>query len=231
MKRKMLEFGMAVVLLFCAYLVSREGAAAITANTSVVKKDNVIVLDAGHGGSDPGKIGINNAKEKEINLQITNKLKDLLEANDYTVVMTRKTDAGLYQDSDSNKKIADMKKRCEIIQEVDPIITVSIHQNSYEQESVHGPQIFYFSHSDQAKVLAESIQEALNTGLKVDKPRVAKANDNYYLLKKTSCPTVIVECGFLSNQAEANKLIDDAYQDELVTHIFKGVEDYIKQLK
>ncbi|HIT89658.1 MAG TPA: N-acetylmuramoyl-L-alanine amidase, partial [Candidatus Merdenecus merdavium] len=113
MKRKMLEFGMAVVLLFCAYLVSREGAAAITANTSVVKKDNVIVLDAGHGGSDPGKIGINNAKEKEINLQITNKLKDLLEANDYTVVMTRKTDAGLYQDSDSNKKIADMKKRCE----------------------------------------------------------------------------------------------------------------------
>jgi N-acetylmuramoyl-L-alanine amidase len=237
MKKKMLEFGMAVVLLFCAFLISRKGA-AVTVNSTKVKtetnkemgketiEEKKIVIDAGHGGSDPGKVGINGAKEKDINLQIAQKLKKALEDRGYKIIMTRESDAGLYSSGASNKKVEDMQKRVQMIAETNPLLTISIHQNSYGEESVHGPQIFYFSHSDKAKDLAEILQEALNTGMTVDRPRVAKANDNYYLLKKTSCPTVIVECGFLSNRAEADKLIKEEYQEQLVENIVKGVDTY-----
>ena len=102
--------------------------------------NRVIVVDAGHGGVDPGKVGVNNVLEKDINLRIAGLLKEKLEAEGFTVVMTRDSDAGLYNEGDSNKKISDMKKRCEIISESECLLTVSIHQNSYHEESVSGPQ-------------------------------------------------------------------------------------------
>lgn len=186
-----------------------------------------IVIDAGHGGFDPGKVGVNNALEKEINLAIAVKLKTLLEQNDVQVIMTRETDEGLYQESDSNKKNADLKKRVEIINSSDAVIAVSIHQNSFPQESSKGAQVFYHSKSQEGKILSEIIQEQIKESIGDGNHRVAKSNESYYMLKKTEIPLVIVECGFLSNWKEAELLVDDTYQAKMAWAIHLGIMNYI----
>ncbi len=168
--------------------------------TSAIPEEAVVIgIDAGHGGVDTGKVGINNALEKDLNLEIANKVKEALEAQGITVIMSRENDDGLYTAGDSNKKQADLQRRCDIFKEAGCELVVSIHQNSYHEESVTGPQVFYYTTSVNGKLLAESIQEQLIAELKPEKERVAKGNDSYFLLRKVPCPIVIVECGFLSN--------------------------------
>lgn len=192
-----------------------------------------VIIDPGHGGVDPGKIGINNVPEKEINLAIGLKLKEQLEDSGYHVIMTRSSDVGLYTDSDSNKKRADMNSRCGLINteytKDSRVINVSIHQNSYPAESVKGPQVFYYSKSENGKTLAKILQSVINEQMEVERPRTEKANDNYYMLVHTDCPSVIVECGFLSNREEAEKLSSDDYQRKMVEAIVKGIEEYHKE--
>lgn len=184
-------------------------------------------LQSAHGGNDPGKIGINGAKEKEVNLLIAEKLKKYLEANDVKVVMTRESDEGLYDEGASNKKVQDMKRRIQIIDEAAPRVTVSIHQNSYPEEYVHGAQVFFYAGSREGQELAECVQRQLVNQADPENRRQVKANDSYYLLKKTSVPIVIVECGFLSNSEEAQKLCSDEYQEELAWAIHMGVLQYL----
>ncbi len=176
-----------------------------------------------HGGDDPGKIGINKAKEKDINLIIAKELKTLLEKEGIKIVMTRTDDAGLYQKSSNNKKVEDMRKRCEIITKAEPVFTVSIHQNSYPEESVKGAQVFYYGQSKEGKKLAETLQQALIDQLDPKNHRQAKANESYFLLKKTPSPTVIVECGFLSNSEEAALLITEEYQKKVAEAVKIGI--------
>lgn len=190
----------------------------------------VVYIDAGHGGIDPGKVGINNALEKDVNLSIVMKLQKFLEAADVEVVLTRDTDKGLYAENDSNKKVQDMKNRVKRIAECAPALVVSVHQNSYHEESVHGAQVFYYESSADGKRAAEILQDQLVRTLDPDNHRVAKANDSYYLLKKTSAPIVIAECGFLSNSAEAAKLIDDTYQERVAWAIHLGILRYLNSL-
>lgn len=189
-----------------------------------------VVIDAGHGGNDPGKIGINGAQEKDINLLVAEKLKKYLEANDVRVVMTRESDEGLYDAGASNKKVQDMKRRIAIIEETAPQITVSIHQNSYPEEYVHGAQVFFYTGSREGQELAESVQRQLVEKVDPENRRQVKANDSYYLLKKTGVPIIIVECGFLSNSREAEKLCTDEYQEELAWAIHMGVLQYLNSL-
>lgn len=111
----------------------------------------------------------------------------------------------------------------------DPVLTVSIHQNSYPEEYVHGAQVFYYTGSMGGETLASGIQDQLVRGLDPENHRKVKANDSYYLLKKTKGTIVIVECGFLSNQAEAEKLCDEEYQDRIAWLIHKGILRYLKQ--
>lgn len=191
------------------------------------KKKICVVIDAGHGGADPGKVGINGALEKDINLEIAEKLKMFLEQEDIEVVLTRDSDMGLYDENATNKKVQDMKRRVEIIEASNPILTVSIHQNSYHEEYVHGAQTFYYANSEQSKILAEKIQLLLIDKIDDDNTRMAKSNDSYYLLKKTSTPIVIVECGFLSNSEEAQKLESDTYQEKMAWAIHLGILQYI----
>ena len=204
-----------------------------TSSGDIVEKEDKenekvrIVIDAGHGGKDPGKVGINDALEKDINLQISLKLKQFLEEEDVEVILTREEDTGLYDENASNKKVQDMKRRVELIEETAPLMTISIHQNSYHEESVHGAQVFYYTGSEKGKELAEIIQQSLLNGTDPNNKRSAKANDSYYLLKKTSSPIVIVECGFLSNSEEAQKLAADYYQEKLAWAIHMGVLQYI----
>lgn len=190
-----------------------------------------VVIDAGHGGADPGKVGINGALEKDINLEIAEKLKMFLEQEDIEVILTRDSDMGLYDENATNKKVQDMKRRVEIIETNRPVLTVSIHQNSYHEEYVHGAQTFYYATSEQSKILAEKIQLLLLDEIDDDNTRLAKSNDSYYLLKKTSTPIVIVECGFLSNSEEAEKLESDEYQEKLAWAIHLGIMQYINSQK
>ena len=189
----------------------------------------VVVLDAGHGGLDPGKVGVDGTLEKDINLSIVSKLKDLLEAADVTVILTRTEDKGLYQDNDANKKRADMNARCQLIEASDPDLAVSIHQNSYHEESVKGAQVFYYEKSQEGMRLAQILQQGFDRVLGEENTRQAKANDQYYLLLHTSCPVVIVECGFLSNWEETIKLSDEGYQERLAWAIHLGILQYLNE--
>lgn len=188
-----------------------------------------IVLDAGHGGFDPGMTGASGITEKELNLVYAKKLETLLTEAGYRVVQTRTTQEGLYDENETHKKAQDMQRRCAVIEQEKPLITVSIHQNSYPQDaSVCGPQVFYFEQSAEGKRLAECIQDSMNAQLAVERPRVAKGNASYYILKRSASTTVIVECGFLTNAAEEAKLQEEEYQDRMVQAICDGILDYLE---
>ena len=121
-----------------------------------------------------------------------------------------------------------MKRRCSAINESEADLAVSIHQNSYTQESICGPQVFYYETSVKGQKLAEILQETLNQNLEIARPRAGKANDTYYLLRKTEIPTVIVECGFLSNTEEAEKLMKEVYQEKIAQAICEGVQEFLQ---
>lgn len=221
---------MAIVLLISAAILSRKEAQIMAENSQAgTVNGNCIVIDAGHGGDDPGKIGINGVLEKDINLTIAHKLKELLEAQGYEVIMTRTTGEGLYQPGTKNMKVEDMQKRCGIITKAMPVFTVSIHQNSYPEEYVKGAQVFYYGQSKEGEALAKKIQNSLITHLDPENHRVEKANESYYLLKKTPTPTVIVECGFLSNSEEAELLNTNEYQDKVAWAIMMGILQYLNE--
>lgn len=221
---------MAVFLLGMVYVVSAQaGKMAAGVSVTAGREKPVVVLDAGHGGSDPGKIGVDGSLEKDINLKIAEKVKAYLEASDVTVVLTRDSDNGLYTEKDSKKKMADMNRRCEIINETSPALTVSIHQNSYHQEEISGGQVFYYKNSEKGKKLAEILQKRFDFVLGDKNRRLAKSNDNYFLLLHVKTPIVIVECGFLSNWNEAAMLNSEEYQDRLAWTIHMGIMEYLNQ--
>ena len=210
-----------VLILIGLAALSRNLQQYVSSN-QVTQQEDVIVIDAGHGGFDPGKIGVNQAKEKDINLIIAKKVKEKIEKKNIKVVMTRDKDTTLAEDNDVNKKVQDMKARVQTINKTAPALVVSIHQNSYSDEKVHGAQVFYYSHSEKGKRAAEIIKKAL-TKKDPENTREAKENDTYYLLKRTEVPTIIVECGFLSNYEEAEKLIDENYQEQIADVIVEGI--------
>ena len=234
MEQKTGKLVMVCLLLLSMAVLGRETAEYVNTVNAVntlrgtEKEGNVtVVIDAGHGGDDPGKIGINGALEKDINLRIVQQLKQYLESDGVSVVLTRETEDGLYDSSAFNKKVQDMKRRIEKIEQTDPVLTVSIHQNSYPEEYVHGAQVFYYNGSPGGQQLADLIQRQLVKDLDPENHRQIKPNDSYYLLKKTKGTIVIVECGFLSNAAEAEKLCDETYQDRVAWSIHKGILQYI----
>lgn len=228
MEHRKLELGMALLLLLLSYALSRRaGLMVSTQNVTAAVRPFRVVIDSGHGGNDPGKIGIDGSLEKEINLQIAQKLKTYLEASDVSVVMTREDDRGLYEETDSHKKMTDMRNRCAKISEAEPDIVVSIHQNSYHEEAIFGGQVFYYKDSVKGKRLAELLQKRFDFVLGEKNRRYAKPNGNYYLLLHVRQPIVIVECGFLSNWEEAKKLNSEEYQDRLAWTIHMGIMEYL----
>ncbi len=225
-----IEAVMALILFILIYNLSRQ-AAILTSGTPVApsgqKKRPVVILDSGHGGIDPGKISVDGSLEKDINLRITQLLKQYLEASDVDVIMTREDDRGLYKESDSHKKMADMRARCQLINDTAPDLVVSIHQNSYHEEDISGGQVFYYKNSEKGKQLAEILQRRFDFVLGEKNTRKAKANDSYYLLLHVKQPIVIVECGFLSNWNESALLVSEEYQNRLAWTIHMGIMEYL----
>lgn len=224
MKKKYIEMVMGILLLAGIWILSQKTAVAVSQNGG----NKVIVVDAGHGGFDCGMVGIGGLEEKGINLSIAEKLKSVLEKEGFTVVMTREDDGGLYQAESTNKKVQDMQKRCEIIAKAKPLLTISVHQNSYTDSSVYGPQVFYYHNSVGGEALAKALQEALNRELAIRKPRAAKGNGSYYLLKRSEGVLNIVECGFLTNPRDAELLQQEAYQEKVAKALAHGVLAYLE---
>lgn len=225
-KKRILELGMACLLLTGIFWLSREGARMVA--REINPEDFTVIVDAGHGGNDPGKVGVNQALEKDINLSVAKMVKEYLEKEGVEVVMTRQEDKGLYQEGSQNKKVEDMKNRVLLIHETQPDCAVSIHQNSYPEEEVKGAQAFYYEDSAEGKRLAECIQEQMKARMDPENNREAKGNTSYYLLKKTDCPLTIVECGFLSNPQEAQLLIQEDYQQKVAQAVCEGVMEYLR---
>jgi len=190
-------------------------------------EQSVVVIDAGHGGKDPGKVAVNDALEKDINLAIAKKLESLLLQNDVAVVMTRTEDRDLASETATSRKNEDLRARARLIQESHPVLVVSIHQNSYPEEDVDGAQVFYYAGSEEGKLLGTLLQESLKAEIADGNHRVAKANKDYYLLKQSTAPAVIVECGFLSNEREAALLVTEEYQEKIAFSLLLGIMEYI----
>jgi len=228
-KKKIWEMSMGILLLAGIFWIAREGAKMVPVHTE--KKSFLVVVDPGHGGSDPGKIGVHKEKEKDINLKISLKVRDKMEKENIQVVMTREKDQDLADEDSQNRKIQDLKKRCEIIHQTQPDCVVSIHQNSYPDENIKGAQVFYYEDSQEGKHLGGIMQKNLVEGLDKNNHRQAKGNKSYYLLKKTDATLVIVECGFISNSEESALLSSEKYQEQVAQSIVKGIKEYLETSK
>ena len=208
-----------IIIGVCAGFAVKE-ASAVNPNMPTV------VIDAGHGGIDNGVQGINSkTDEADINLAISRFLKGQFTAAGFNCVMTRTNEAGLYGDTSKGFKMRDMKKRKEIIENNDTDMVISVHQNFCPLPSRRGGTVFFDKDSECGKLLAQNIQRSLNEMQECVSKNEALAGD-YYMLKCTSNPSVIVECGFLSNNDDEALLITAEYQKSIAYAIFKGAISY-----
>ena len=217
---------MTVLLLAAIYLLSRETAKATAARAGAPAD---VVLDAGHGGADPGKVAADGTLEKDINLAIAKKVKEKLEKQGLTVCMTRETDEMVHENGMAEEKRADMRLRCERINTSGARCAVSIHQNSFTDTTASGAQVFYYTASEEGRRFAGLMQDELIRQVDPANRRVSKANDSYYLLRKTTIPLLIVECGFMSNPSEAKQLQDEAVQEKIAGAICAGIQQYLEK--
>ncbi|MGL4789925.1 MAG: N-acetylmuramoyl-L-alanine amidase [Anaerotignaceae bacterium] len=213
-----------LILLVCFLfvMVCHVNGRRLMANADV--QSAVVVIDAGHGGWDPGKTGTTDNNEKDINLTIAKNLQVFLEASGATVIITRNGDEAL-----GNNKREDMKERKDITEGANPDILISIHQNAFPSANAKGAQVFYYNNSKEGKILAELIQTHLKDDLDNTNTRQAKANTDYYILKQINIPTALVECGFLSNLEEEELLNSQEYQMKVAWAIYLGIVDYFNR--
>lgn len=227
---KYIVFGVvALVLTVVCILKIREVSEETISYMPITNK--TIVLDAGHGGIDSG--ASNDDKtiyEKDVNLAITLKLKELIEASGGLVILTRDDDSSLYEESE-NKTIRqkyneNLKNRKKIADDSNADMFVSIHLNYFTESKYSGAQTFYPDGMDDSKVLAKSIQDELKRVVDDSNNRVIKPRNNLYLLKNCKMPSVLIECGFLSNEKEAKLLNDEKYQEKIAWSIYAGIQKY-----
>lgn len=236
-------------LVFCSGFIpgeeqsdnARGSGSEIRASGENAEEPIVIVIDAGHGGMDGGASAADGTMEKEINLQIAMKLKEIAEEYPVDVVMTRESDISLHSDSSvsiKNQKRQDLLKRKEIIDRAQGELAVSIHLNSFkEDESVYGAQVFYprdsikrtegRTYEHDSKEYAENIQKAIEMNISDGRERQIMTKDDFLVFEAPACPMVLVECGFLSNSKEREKLKTPEYQAEMAEAIWQGINEIL----
>lgn len=220
-KRKTIFTSIAIItaaVLICATV-------SFVAKSAYIEPTNglTVVIDAGHGGIDGGVTGVNTqTPEAEINLAVAKSLRHFLLQKGYNVVMTRKNSDGLYGLSSKNKKLEDMQKRKEIIQNAAPDLLVSIHQNYFPRSNQRGAQVFYAPKSELGAEMAASMQQLLNTNLEASKRKAAEGD--YFILQCSEYPSLLVECGFLSNPEDEALLLKAVYQEKIAYTLFCGIE-------
>lgn len=216
---------MFVFLVFNAF----EKVADEAVSAEISEKELIVVIDAGHGGEDSGAVA-NSVLEKDINLEIALKLRDMLKASGIEVKMIRESDVSIYDTASGTireRKVSDLKNRVKIVNNNKKNILVSIHQNKFEQSKYSGAQMFYSTNNDKSQILAENIRKSI-TGLiqPENKRELKKGGSDIYLLNKAAVPAVIVECGFISNEEEAKNLSNEEYQSKIAFAICCGILEY-----
>lgn len=230
-------FGILAVLIISLTVCIRFGknTAVVNANSSITNENFSVIIDAGHGGYDPGAVGIDNITEKNINLDIAKRLQALFKVSGVKVIMTRDCDQGLEDSSAKSAremKVSDMENRLAILKNNPDAIFISIHQNKFPMAQIKGAQVFYNKKSPDSEVLAGKIQQKLIEYVDNNNTRKHKSSgDEYYLLEYSQNRGVIVECGFISNEAEMKNLCSDKYREELALAIFSGVCEYASENK
>ena len=223
------------VFCFSTLLFTNMNKVENTVLTSTLPVSNrIIVLDAGHGKPDEGAEGNNGTTEEKANLSITLKLQKLLEESGATVILTRSDENGIYDQKSTTireMKVSDIKNRVEIGNNSSADILVSIHLNKGDNSSYTGFQTFYKKDDEQGKRLAVDIQGSLKDTIKTENKREAHEISGIYLVDNVEIPTTIVECGFLSNPQEEEKLLTEDYQNQLVWGIYIGIMNYFNEVQ
>lgn len=191
----------------------------------------LIIIDAGHGGQDGGAVAADGTEEQYINLDIALKLNELLRSEGYNTLLTR-TDNNSIHDADAKtvreQKVSDIHNRLKIIEDNPDCIFVSIHQNYYTESKYWGTQVFYSPNNSESSVLAEHIQTSVVSALQPENNRqIKQSGDSIYILYHAQAPAVLVECGFLSNSQETEKLNDNEYRQQMADAICNGIVNYI----
>ncbi len=215
--------GLVLIIFLCS-------AFADNSVVSMPVTDRVIIIDAGHGGLDGGAVSSDGVQEKNINLDIAKRLKVYLEHSGAKVLMTREKDISLHKNDDEsikNKKRSDLNTRREMVNNSDAEIFVSIHLNFFEQSKYKGAQVFYEKLHPESVKLAGCIQSEMKEALDKENKRMpAKIGDDKMLFRNLKIPSVIVECGFLSNPSEAMLLNTPEYRQKVAYSIYMGIMDY-----
>lgn len=202
-------------------------------STGIDSPSNLIVLDAGHGGADGGAVGIGDIYEKDINLAIALKLRDALRFFGFDVIMTRESDISIHDpglDTIRQQKVSDINNRLEIINANPDCIFISIHQNKFEQSKYKGTQVFYSANNPSGQVLAQCIQQSVAVNLQPNNTRQIKAiGADSYIMKNSQVPSVLIECGFISNQSDIDNLTNEDYQKQYCLAVLNGLLDYREQ--
>ena len=218
-----------LIICICSIIIMSVTQVVETSATPATNK--TVILDAGHGAPDYGTQSVSGTTEQELNLLITLKLQEVLEQSGVKVILTRSDDNGIYEvdkDSIRSKKISDTKNRVYIGNNSDADIYVSIHMNYYTDSQYSGWQTFYQSANENSKKLANLIQESLNENIGQNK-RNPMAIKGVYIMDHITIPSVIVECGFLSNKSDEEKLKTDSYQSQLAWGIYIGIQKYFME--
>lgn len=215
-----------IAILLCLVIIGIFCTRYFSIKTSGSPKiSHTIVIDAGHGGRDGGSVGANGTIEKELNLRYAKNLEKLLKDAGVNVVMTRKNDDGLYSEDVDNKKLSDMRKRREIINNALPDLVVSIHMNSFPLDSCKGAKTFYQNNNEASFNVAKKIQSSLN--YYIDNASKTVSVGDYYILNCTKYPTVLIECGFISSPEEEKLLNSDKYCQEFTYSVYCGIMLYL----
>lgn len=235
MKRKLV-----FLLLFCASLAlfalqTMQAFCVVGFHADFFEKKGLVVLDAGHGGEDGGASSADGILEKDINLAIALQLEEYLKLHHFDVIMIRDGDYSVGDQSlstVSERKRSDTKRRLQAIEEAGECIFISIHQNHFSESKYDGAQVFYSGNREESAILAEAIRKNIVGALQPENHREnKKAESNIYLLDRCHVPAVLVECGFLSNPAEAAKLNQKAYQKDMAAAIYNGLIDYLQEIE
>lgn len=194
-----------------------------TVGINNIKTKKTVIIDPGHGGIDVGTVGIDGSLEKNINLSISLDLYDYLMVSGINTVLTRDGDYEVYRAGEKRTK-SDLYNRMDFINSVPDSILISIHQNHFENEAEWGTQVWFSPNDEISPILADKILQSVKKNIQPENKRENKVSDNsYYILYKAQKPSVMVECGFVSNKNENNKLQDKEYQKDMAYSILAGI--------
>lgn len=223
MKRALIIISCAVLLFVGIFRISYKVDSTLQNVIKQFEMRNTVVIDAGHGGKDGGTIGIDGSCEKAINLSIALDLYDFLAVSGIIVDLTRNGDYELYNAGEKRNK-SDLYNRLDYINSKSNAVLISIHQNHFENEAEWGTQVWYSPNDEISPTLADKILQSVKKNIQPENKRENKISDNsYYILYKAQKPSVMVECGFVSNENENKRLQDKEYQRDMAYSILVGI--------